>query len=218
MILVGQYDSPFVRRVAVALHHYGLPFERRVLSVFHDFDAMLSINPLGKVPSLILADGEVIYDSRAILEYLEGLAPTDRRLTPSEPARHREMLRIETVGLGLAEKTYERAIEFSRRSLGTQDPVWIARLERQIASALAWLEAGLEAGLEALPHAEWLVGDRMTRAELAVTVATTYVLEKLPQLYGPGDFPHLEAQRQKCEALAPFAQSSYSIAESLATG
>ncbi|MCH8155184.1 MAG: glutathione S-transferase family protein [Proteobacteria bacterium] len=210
MILVGQYDSPFVRRVAVALHHYGLPFERRVLSVFQDFDAMLAINPLGKVPSLILPGGEVIYDSRAILEVLEGLAPADRRLTPSEPARHREMLRIEAVGLGLAEKTYERGIEFSRRSPGTQDPVWVARLERQIASALSWLEA--------LPQAEWLVGDRMTRADLAVTVATTYVLEKLPQLYGPGDFPRLEAQRRKCEALAPFAQSPYSRAESLATG
>ncbi len=210
MILVGQYDSPFVRRVAVALHHYGLPFERRVLSVFQDFDTLLSVNPLGKVPSLFLPNGEVIYDSRAIIEYLEDKAPTDRRLTPSEPARHREMLRIEAVGLGLAEKTYERAIEFSRRSPGTQDPVWVARLERQIASALSWLEA--------LPDTEWLVGDRMTRADLAVIVATTYVLEKLPQLYRPGDFPQLEARRQKCEALAPFAQSPYSRVESLATG
>ncbi len=214
MILVGQYDSPFVRRAAVALNHFGMPFERRVLSVFQDFDTMLTVNPLGKVPSLILPDGEVIYDSRAIIEYLEGIAPTDRRLTPLEPARHREMLRIEAVGLGLAEKTYERGIEFSRRSPGTQDPVWVARLERQIGSALTWLASGLEAR----PHAEWLVGDRMTRADLAVTVATTYVREKLPQLYGPGDFPRLEGHRQKCEALAPFAEAPYSIAESLATG
>ncbi len=210
MILVGQYDSPFVRRVAVALHHYGLPFERRVLSVFQDFDTVLSVNPLGKDTSLILPGVEVIYESLEINDFLEAMAPADRRLTPSEPARHREMLRIEAVGLGLAEKTYERGIEFSRRSPGTQDPAWVARLERQIASALSWLET--------LPHAEWLVGDRMTRADLAVTVATTYVLEKLPQLYGPGDFPDLEARRRKCEALASFAQSPYSIAESLATG
>ncbi len=40
MILVGQYDSPFVRRVAIALNHYGMPFERRLLSVFQDFDAV----------------------------------------------------------------------------------------------------------------------------------------------------------------------------------
>jgi glutathione S-transferase len=214
MILVGQYDSPFVRRVAVALNHFGMPFERQVLSVFQDFDAMLSVNPLGTVPSLILPDGEVIYDSRAILEYLEDLAPAERRLTPSAPARHREMLRIEAVGLGLAEKTYERAVEFSRRSPGTQDPAWVARLERQIGSALSWIESGLEAR----PHAEWLVGDRMSRADLAVTVAATYAAEKLPSRYSAADFARLEAHRRKCEALAPFAEAPYSVAESLATG
>ena len=210
MILVGQYDSPFVRRVAVALHHYGMAFERQVLSVFQDFDAVLAVNPLGKVPALILSDGEAIYDSRAIIEYLEGIAPADRRLTPSDARQRREMLRIEAVGLGLAEKTYERGIEFSRRSPGTQDPAWIARLEKQIGSALFWLDA--------LPDAEWLAGAQMTRADLAVTVAATYVLEKLPQLYGPADYPRLESHRRRCEALAPFAAAPYSAAEAQATG
>jgi glutathione S-transferase len=214
MILVGQYDSPFVRRVAVALNHFGMPFERQVVSVFQDFDAMLSVNPLGKVPTLILPDGDPIYDSRAIIEYLEGVAPSERRLTPSDPGPRRGMLRIEAVGLGLAEKTYERAVEFSRRSPGTQDPAWVARLERQIGSALSWIESGLEAR----PHAEWLVGDRLSRADLAVTVAATYVVKKLPQLYSAADFPGLESHRRKCEALAPFAQAPYSVAESLATG
>ena len=136
MILVGQYDSPFVRRVAIALNHYGMPFERRVLSVFQDFDTLLAVNPLGKVPALILPGREHIYDSRAIVEYLEGIAPSARRLTPSNAGQRREMLRIESVGLGLAEKTYERGIEFSRRSPGKQDPAWVARLEQQIGSAL----------------------------------------------------------------------------------
>ncbi len=98
MILVGQYDSPFVRRVAVALNHYGIGFERQILSVFQDFDAMLSVNPLGKVPALILPGREHIYDSRAIVEYLEGIAPSARRLTPSNAGQRREMLRIESVG------------------------------------------------------------------------------------------------------------------------
>jgi glutathione S-transferase len=57
MILVGQYDSPFVRRVAIALNHYGMSFERRALSTFQNFEEMLAINPLAKVPALILTDG-----------------------------------------------------------------------------------------------------------------------------------------------------------------
>ena len=50
MILIGRYDSPFVRRVAVALNFYGIAFERRLTSVFRDFDELLAVNPLGKVP------------------------------------------------------------------------------------------------------------------------------------------------------------------------
>lgn len=210
MILVGQYDSPFVRRVAIALNHYGMAFERRVLSTFQDFDQMLAINPLGKVPSLILPEGDHLYDSRAIIEYLEGIAPPDRRLTPTDDALRREMLRVEAVGVGLAEKAYERGIEFSRRRAGTQDPAWIERLERQIESALRWLEA--------LPHSEWLVGDEMTRADLAVAVATTHVVEKLPQLFDTARFPRLDAYRQRCEALPTFSAAAYSASEALATG
>ncbi len=71
MILVGQFDSPFVRRVAITMNHYGLPFERKILSVFTDFEKMLAVNPLGKVPALQLDDGEYIFDSRMIIDYLD---------------------------------------------------------------------------------------------------------------------------------------------------
>ncbi len=210
MILVGQYDSPFVRRVAVALNHYALPFERRVLSVFADFDALLAINPLGKVPVLILAEGDPLYDSRAIFEYLEGLAPPERRLSPADDGERREMLRVEAVGIGLAEKLYERGIEFARRSPGTQDPAWVERLERQIESALLWLEARASK--------PWLVGDAMTRADLAVAVAVTHAVEKLPQLFDPAQLPGLDAHRRRCEALPAFMAAAYSASEASATG
>ncbi|MDH3469400.1 MAG: glutathione S-transferase family protein, partial [Gammaproteobacteria bacterium] len=82
MILVGQYDSPFVRRVAITLNLYGMHFERKVLSVFTDFEAMLAINPLGRVPVLELENGERLFDSRMILDYLDGLVDTERKLMP----------------------------------------------------------------------------------------------------------------------------------------
>ena len=210
MILVGQYDSPFVRRVAIALNHYGIAFERHILSVFQDFDEMLDINPLGKVPALILPGGGHLYDSRAIIEYLEGTVPTDRRLTLNDGALRRDMLCVEAVGVGLAEKIYERAIEFSRRSPGTQDPVWINRLERQIDRTLEWLEGRL--------NSDWFVGDEMTRADIAAAVAVTYVVEKLPKHFDDARFPQLAAHRKRCERLPAFSSAAYSASEALATG
>jgi len=78
--LVGQYDSPFVRRVAVVLHHYGVVFERRVHSTFTDFEAMPGLGPFGKVPVFILPDGERLWDSRAILDHLHGETSPERML------------------------------------------------------------------------------------------------------------------------------------------
>ena len=64
MILLGQFDSPFVRRTAVAMNHHGIAFERKLLSVFKNFGEMLEYNALAKVPVLLLNDGEPIIDNR----------------------------------------------------------------------------------------------------------------------------------------------------------
>lgn len=210
MILVGQFDSPFVRRVAIALHHYGLPFERRVLSVFKDFDDMLSVNPLGKVPSLVLDDGETLFESRAIIDYLDGIAEPEKRLAPTEEPDRRRVLKIEAVGIGLAEKVYERGIEVGRRSPGTSDPTWCARLERQIVSAADWLEAQAPS--------PWFHSDGLSRADLAVAVAMQYLARVVPALDDPQIRPNLLAHRKHCEALPAFAAVQDSTEEARASG
>ncbi len=86
MILVGQYDSPFVRRVAVSLHVLGVAHEHDMRSVFGDFEAMRRINPLGRIPSLILDDGEILIDSAAILDWLDQSAGPGQALVP--PGRY----------------------------------------------------------------------------------------------------------------------------------
>jgi glutathione S-transferase len=67
MILIGQYDSSFVRRVAIALKLYGLPFEHRPWSVFSDVHQIRTLNPLTRVPTLVLDDEDVLFDSHLIL-------------------------------------------------------------------------------------------------------------------------------------------------------
>jgi glutathione S-transferase len=75
MILIGQYDSPFVRRVGIALTLYDLPFEHRPWSTFGDADKIRPYNPLTRVPTLVLDDGEVLIESHSILDYLDSLVP-----------------------------------------------------------------------------------------------------------------------------------------------
>ncbi len=210
MILVGQYDSPFVRRVAVTMNFYRMPFERQVLSVFADFDAMLLINPLGKVPVLQLDNGERLFDSRAILDHLDELASTDRRMVPAGGPDRRAILRIEAVALGLTEKLYERIFEGARRAADKRDPNVVARVERQINSALSWLEA--------LSPSPWLHGERPSRADVTLAVALTYMKEKQPNLLARRSRPFLEVHRLHCEELGEFKNAAYSAIEADRSG
>src|SRR5215831_3302837 len=104
MILIGQLDSPYVRRVAVSLVVLGLPFERRLLSVFRHPEEMRRLNPLGRVPALVLDDGTTLIDSAAILDYLDELVGPDRALLPRSGDARRDALRIMALGTGCSDK------------------------------------------------------------------------------------------------------------------
>lgn len=63
MQLIGQYDSPFVRRVAVAMQIYGMAYEHLTWSTFGDAKKLAAFNPLRRVPVLVLDGGEPITES-----------------------------------------------------------------------------------------------------------------------------------------------------------
>ncbi len=79
MILIGQYDSPFVRRVAIAMRLYGLAYEHRTWSTFGDAEKLAAFNPLRRVPTLVLDDGEVLIESFAILDFSTNWSDHRRR-------------------------------------------------------------------------------------------------------------------------------------------
>src|ERR687898_2565159 len=93
MMLVGQYDSPYVRRVAVSLRVLEFEYEHDTRSVFADFDAMRAINPLGRIPSLVLDGGEVLIDSAAILDWLDQTVGPERALLRPGGTQRRRALR-----------------------------------------------------------------------------------------------------------------------------
>src|SRR5262245_26823016 len=100
MILVGQYSSPFVRRVAVSLRVLGFPYEHDPRSVFRDFDSMGRANPVGRIPSLVLDDGEVLIDSVAILDWLDETVGPVRALIPRAGSQRRRALHLIALATG----------------------------------------------------------------------------------------------------------------------
>src|ERR1043166_1405894 len=114
MILIGQFDSPFVRRVGSALRLYDLPFEHRPWSTFGDADKIAPLNPLRRVPTLVLDDGEVLIESTAILDHLDELVGPERAMLPERGKPRRQALKICGLATGLADKAvsllYERLL------------------------------------------------------------------------------------------------------------
>ena len=136
MILIGQYDSPFVRRVAVTLHHYHMPFSRKPLSVFGDKKEVQSINPLLRVPILMLEDGEALIDSNAIIDHLDHVAGPARAMTPQHGPERRKVLQACALSTGISDKVvalfFERTFHDAKQVSANYD----ARLSSQIKVAL----------------------------------------------------------------------------------
>ena len=149
MKLIGQYDSPFVRRVAVALQIYGIVYDHVPWSTFGDGDLVARHNPLKRVPALVLDDGEVLIESGAILDYLDERVGPDRALLPLSGAARRAALRRIALMTGAADK----AVSFFYAKLfsAALAPDFVSRCEGQIRTALAAIdrECGARVGLHA---------------------------------------------------------------------
>lgn len=193
MILIGQYDSPFVRRVGIALRLYRLPYEHRPWSVFGEGEAVRALNPLMRVPTLVLDDGTVLTDSHMMLDYLDSLVETP--LFPrTEPARHRA-LRVAALACGLAEKAV--SLFYERRMHQVTSAVWETRCRTQIGSVLAALEAER-------PATRWWFGPELGHADIALACALRFVAEAHPGLIDSADHPRLAAHAAAAEALEVF--------------
>src|SRR5215207_499097 len=138
MILIGQYDSPFVRRVGIALTLYGLHFEHRPWSTFGDAEKIRPYNPLTRVPTLVLDDGEVLIESHSILDYLDSLVPPEQAMFPKVEPERRRALKVAALATGLADKGV--SLFYEKRLHTEVSDAWITRCRTQISTALTVLE------------------------------------------------------------------------------
>ena len=198
MFLIGQYDSPFVRRVAIALRLYGLPFEHKPWSTFGDADKIAPYNPLRRVPTLVLDSGEALIESTAILDSLDELVGPEAAMMAERGDLRRRQLRICALGSGLADKAvsliYERVLRKDQLAL------WVERCEAQIGGVLEMLDREREA----IASPFWF-GDRIGHADIMVACALRFTGEAHPHLFN-ARYPTLQAHAISCEALPSFRE------------
>jgi glutathione S-transferase len=193
ILLIGHYDSPFVRRVGVSMHVLGIAFERKPLSVFRHGAELRQHNPLGRVPALMLESGETLIDSAAILDHLDETVGSSRALLPRSGPARRQALGVMALATGISEKAMAIAYE-RRRSADKIDLAWLARLREQLDSALGALNRRLE--LQPL--------DGLTQSAITVATALGYVRLREPDALPPGRCDALARLSARCETTAPF--------------
>jgi glutathione S-transferase len=199
MFLIGQYDSPFVRRVAIAMRFYHLAFEHRPWSTFSDADRIAPHNPLRRVPTLLLDDGEALIESAAILDYLDELIGPDRAMIAARGPERRRALRLCALATGLGDKSVSLIYERVLRKEPSK--IWVERCEAQIGGVLAVLE-NERAGV-ATPY--WF-GARIGHADIALACVLRFTAEAHPALFAASRYPALSMHAEHCEALPPFQE------------
>jgi glutathione S-transferase len=206
-MLIGMLDSPYVRRVAVSAKLLGIPFEHQSLSVFRNFDQFSRQNPIVKAPTLFTGDGTMLIDSSLILDHLDRQVSRERRLMPEDSAAHTRALVFNGLSLAAMEKTVQVVYEHLRPAEKVHAP-WLDRVLGQLGSAYALLEAQVAAaGTEG-----WLLGERITQADVSAAVAwrfTRFVTPKCPELavITAERHPALAALSARAEALPEFVST-----------
>lgn len=199
MILIGMFDSPFVRRVAVSLNLLEIPFEHRNWSVGKDFELIRQFNPLGRVPSLVQPDGEALIDSSAILDFLDETVGPERALMPHSGVERRTAQRIIAIAMGAAEKGVLQLYENVFRPEEKRHVPWVERCRHQMHGALSELDR-----IAQMRSGDWLIGARLTQADVTAACAFGFLSDALDVGNSWMVYPGLASLSALCEALPAF--------------
>ena len=197
--LVGMFDSPYVRRVAVSMEQLGVPFDHLNWSVGKDQAQLRTINPLGRVPVLLLPSGEALIESSMILDYLDEQAGPERRLTPAAGASRRLVQDWLALITGTLDKGIQIAYDRIFKPEDKQHAPWIERCYEQTNGGLRELDRRCaERGDNA-----WLCGEAISQADVSLACFITYLRDSVQ--VDLDATPQLRDRVARLEALPVFA-------------
>jgi glutathione S-transferase len=201
MKLIGSLTSPYVRKVRVVMAEKKLDFQF-VLEDVWGAEAVMTANPLGKVPCLVMEGGEAVFDSRVIVEYLDTLSPVGKLIPP--PGRERTEVRTwEALADGVLDASILARLEqtWNGRSAEQRSQVWIDRQMSRVHSALKSMSQGL--GEKA-----WCAGTHFSLADVAVGCALGYLDYRFSQIDWRGTYPNLKRLHDKLSARPSFVDTA----------
>lgn len=197
--LVGMLDSPFVRRVAIALELYGFEYENLPLRTMGDAEAFARYSPLKRAPTLVLPDGSTLVDSHMILAELDERASADVCLMPSEPSARFLCRQVIGVAAGLCDKAVSAFYERNFHEPAQQSQRLLERNRGQLVDSLAWLEARA-------PE-QWLTGSKLCHADIMLGAGLRFVGDALPDFLDQQSAPRVAAWCGRLEALPVFRKT-----------
>jgi len=187
MKLLGSLSSPYVRKVRVVLAEKKLECQLELVDVWSADSSLQRSNPLGKVPCLVMDDGNFnLFDSRVIVEYLDALSPVSRLL----PATGRERVEVkwwEAIADGVLDAGILMRIESTQRPPELRSDAWMARQRSKVQAALKLMS-------EQLGDKNFCVGqhtNNYTLADVAVGCALGYLDFRFPDIEWREPYPNL---------------------------
>lgn len=198
MKLIGSLTSPYVRKIRIVLAEKKIDCEFIINSPWVAGNQISRLNPLGKVPVLVLDDASTVYDSRVIAEYLDAVAPNNR-LIPASGRERISVKRWEALADGVLDAAVAAFLEARRRE-GERSQGW---LDRQLGK----VGDGLQAMSQELGEQAWCHGSVISLADISVACALGYVSFRLPDIHWGQQHPNLRALHDKLMQRPAFAET-----------
>ena len=198
MKLIGSLTSPYVRKVRIVLAEKKIEYEFVLDSPWSPESTVPNVNPLGKIPVLVLDDETALFDSRVISEYLDNVAPNNK-LMPAPNRERTEVKRWEALADGICDAAALLFLE-KKRPEPQQSPDWIARQESKMIRAIDYMAS--ELGDNAC-----CIGMHFSLADIAAVCALGYLAFRFPEIDWSEKHPNLARLYNKLMLRPSFADT-----------
>ncbi len=199
MKLIGSLTSPYTRKVRIVLAEKKIDYEFEIDSPWAAETQVPDLNPLGKVPVLVLDDSTVLFDSRVIVEYIDSVAPNNKLMAESNRERA-EVKRWGAVADGICDAAQLIYLE-RKRPQAEQSAEWIARQQDKIDRGIEYMAAQLGEG-------NWCMGTHFSLSDVGAGCALGYINFRFPEIDWSSKYPNLARLYDKLILRPAFAETA----------